>query len=175
MIFVGLEPRSKAYRAYDPATTHVTVTRDVIFDEEACWQWGEDAPSAAPDFTEFMIEEYSTTHPAAGDNTASHSSTPMPRASTPAASPACTTAPAAVSAILEASALPVTPADASPMFATPLHDVEEMLDADHDDDAPLRFRKVHSLIDTGAATPGPIERELLLLAAADEPTSLAEA
>jgi hypothetical protein len=80
-----------------------------------------------------------------------------------------------VFAIPEASALPVTPVDASPTFATPLHDVEEMLDADHDDGAPLRFRKVHSLIDASAATPGSIERELLLLAAADEPTSLAEA
>jgi hypothetical protein len=50
-----------------------------------------------------------------------------------------------------------------------------MLDADHDDDAPLHFRKVHSLIDAGAATPSPIERELLLFTAADEPALLAEA
>jgi hypothetical protein len=33
MIFVGYECRSKAYRAYDPVTKRVTITRDVIFDE----------------------------------------------------------------------------------------------------------------------------------------------
>jgi hypothetical protein len=33
MIFVGYERRSKAYRAYDPVTKQVTITRDVIFDE----------------------------------------------------------------------------------------------------------------------------------------------
>jgi hypothetical protein len=27
-----------AYRTYDPATVRVTVTRDVIFDDEVCWQ-----------------------------------------------------------------------------------------------------------------------------------------
>jgi hypothetical protein len=36
MIFIGFEPGSKAYRAYNPATARVTVTRDVVFDEEAC-------------------------------------------------------------------------------------------------------------------------------------------
>jgi hypothetical protein len=33
MIFVGYESGSKAYRAYDPITKHVQVTREVVFDE----------------------------------------------------------------------------------------------------------------------------------------------
>lgn len=35
MIFIGYEPGSKAYRAYDSATDRVIVSRDVVFDEEA--------------------------------------------------------------------------------------------------------------------------------------------
>jgi transposase InsO family protein len=39
MIFVGYEPGSKAYRAYDPGTGWVQVSRDVVFNEDACWDW----------------------------------------------------------------------------------------------------------------------------------------
>jgi hypothetical protein len=39
MIFVGYEKGSKAFRAYDPITKRVTITRDVIFDEVAQWDW----------------------------------------------------------------------------------------------------------------------------------------
>jgi hypothetical protein len=35
MVFVGYEPGSKAYRAYDPRTGHVHITRDIVFDELA--------------------------------------------------------------------------------------------------------------------------------------------
>jgi hypothetical protein len=37
MIFVGYESGSKAYRAYDPNTKCVHVTRDVVFGEQAQW------------------------------------------------------------------------------------------------------------------------------------------
>jgi hypothetical protein len=36
MIFVGYEPGSKAYRAYDPGTGQVQVSRDFVFNEDAC-------------------------------------------------------------------------------------------------------------------------------------------
>jgi hypothetical protein len=39
MIFVGYERGTKAYRAYDPVTEKVTITRDVVFDEDAQWDW----------------------------------------------------------------------------------------------------------------------------------------
>jgi hypothetical protein len=42
MIFVGYERGTKAYRAYDPITRRVTISRDVIFDEEAQWDWSGD-------------------------------------------------------------------------------------------------------------------------------------
>lgn len=37
MIFVAYERGSKAYRAYDPQSQLVHVTRDVMFDEQATW------------------------------------------------------------------------------------------------------------------------------------------
>jgi hypothetical protein len=33
MIFIGYEPGSKAYRAYDPVAKKVHVSRDIVFDE----------------------------------------------------------------------------------------------------------------------------------------------
>jgi hypothetical protein len=39
MIFIGYEPWSKAYRVYDPVLKKVHVSRDVIFDESAQWDW----------------------------------------------------------------------------------------------------------------------------------------
>ncbi|CAA7393944.1 unnamed protein product [Spirodela intermedia] len=43
MIFIGYEYGSKAYQAYDPTTRRVHVTRDVVFDENAQWDWGSGA------------------------------------------------------------------------------------------------------------------------------------
>jgi hypothetical protein len=48
MIFVVYESRSKAYRAYDPITKCVHVTRDVVFDEQAQWDWGSGGNDGKP-------------------------------------------------------------------------------------------------------------------------------
>jgi transposase InsO family protein len=61
MIFVGYEPGSKAYRVYDPVTRRVHISRDVVFDEEARWDWDDMTASDAGDFT---IEYTSIYHPA---------------------------------------------------------------------------------------------------------------
>ena len=37
MIFIGYEAGSKAYKVYNPVDGHVSVTRDVVFDEDAQW------------------------------------------------------------------------------------------------------------------------------------------
>jgi hypothetical protein len=51
MIFVGYEPGSVAYRCYDPVTKHVHISRDVIFDEDAMWDWqGEKQTEIEYDF-----------------------------------------------------------------------------------------------------------------------------
>jgi hypothetical protein len=48
MIFAGYESSSKAYRAYDPITKYVHVTRDVVFDEQAQWDWGSHSDDGKP-------------------------------------------------------------------------------------------------------------------------------
>jgi hypothetical protein len=39
MIFIGYEPGSKAYCVYDHVSKKVHVSRDVIFNESAQWDW----------------------------------------------------------------------------------------------------------------------------------------
>ena len=57
MIFVGYEPGMKGYRAYDPATGRVVITRDVVFDENACWDWSSpDSPVNTFGADSFTVE-----------------------------------------------------------------------------------------------------------------------
>jgi hypothetical protein len=42
MIFVGYEPRSKAYQAYYPRTGCVRITLNAVFDELAQWDWSKE-------------------------------------------------------------------------------------------------------------------------------------
>jgi hypothetical protein len=48
MIFVGYKSGSKAYRACDPVMKCVHVTRDVVFDEQAQWDWGTGGDNGKP-------------------------------------------------------------------------------------------------------------------------------
>ncbi|KAM0863375.1 hypothetical protein ACQ4PT_044625 [Festuca glaucescens] len=47
MVMIGYEEGSKAYRLYDPEKKCLHVSRDVIFDEAASWDWGEHDGGAA--------------------------------------------------------------------------------------------------------------------------------
>jgi hypothetical protein len=112
MIFVGYESGSKAYRAYDPITKRVHVTHDVVFDEQAQWDWGSGGDDGKPNGGDnVFMTEYTTMGPAA----------PM--------------ADGADEAPIEESPLPAGAGD------TEVDDDidDENLDANHDDDAPLRF------------------------------------
>jgi transposase InsO family protein len=50
-IFVGYVPGSKASQVYDPKTQHVSIMRDVVFDEEAELDWSGEQVSS-----EFIID-----------------------------------------------------------------------------------------------------------------------
>lgn len=39
LVHLGIEPGSKAYRLYNPTTRRVVVSRDVVFNENASWNW----------------------------------------------------------------------------------------------------------------------------------------
>ncbi|KAK3133758.1 hypothetical protein QOZ80_6AG0540590 [Eleusine coracana subsp. coracana] len=63
MVFIGYEPWSKAYHLYDPVGKKVHVSRDVVFDEGASWDWtmvsgGAGAASSSnPAVFEFTVEQ----------------------------------------------------------------------------------------------------------------------
>jgi transposase InsO family protein len=178
MVFVGYEPGSKAYRVYDPVTRRVHISRDIIFDETAQWAWSADQNAG---HGEFVIEEADPGEPAVITTTVTSSA---PASSASPTSPASTSpSPGNMAA---ASSPPSTAAVMTPSpghqqaleFASPPESgFSDLLDADHDDEAPLRFRRVDNII--GESTPpGFVDRNLeehLLLASDAEPTSFEEA
>jgi hypothetical protein len=58
MIFVGYEAQSKAYRVYNPVDGRVGVTHDVVFDEDAQWDWGVEAEGAGNRGEEEFVVQY---------------------------------------------------------------------------------------------------------------------
>lgn len=169
MIFIGYERGSKAYRAYDPTTGRVHVTRDLVFDEQAQWKWDADGEQGEQndDTDTFMVEEYITvTQQAPADEVEEEAEDAAPGGSTP---PHTLQHP--TTAANDDGAKPVE-------YATPPADLEGALDADHDDDVPIRFRKLDNIL--GASSPrGLVPRvlgeELHAVSSADEPASFADA
>jgi hypothetical protein len=148
MIFVGYESDSKAYRAYDPVIKLVHVTHDVVFDEQVQWDWGSGGDDGKPSSgDDVFIVVYTTTGPAA----------PM------------------------ADGADEAPTDESPLPAgagdTEVDDDidDKNLDADHDDDTPLRFRSMSNILMAPRFTPHALVAEELHVVSSDEPTSFAEA
>jgi hypothetical protein len=140
MIFVGYKSGSKAYRAYDLIKKSVHVTHDVVFDEQAQWDWDSGGD-------DIFTVEYTTTGPV---------------------SPT-------------AGGADEVPIEESPLLAGG-GDTEvdngfdnENLDADHDDDAPLRFRSMSNILAMPKFTPRALVTEELHVVSSDEPTSFTEA
>ena len=148
MIFVGYERGTKAYRAYDPVTRRVHITRDMNFDEEAQWDWshGEEGGTAAGNVDDTFTVEFTTRYAPGdpeemlGEEAATPGTPPVatsawqggPSASPPGTPPAATSTPSA-------STSPVH-------FVTPLPLQGDELDADYDDDVPLRFRAMDDVV-----------------------------
>ena len=173
MIFIGYEPGSKAYRAYDPTTRRVHGTRDVVFDEMVQWDWDADneLEESGGDDT-FMVEmEYTTIIQA---SPVTESTVETPGASTPVVSPSPSPfpdfAPGQSTTLGLASATTVE-------FASPPSVRDGNLDADHDN-TPLRFRKLEDMI--GPVTlrgfaPRVLAIKELHVVSSDEPVSFAKA
>jgi hypothetical protein len=131
MIFVRYEEGSKAYRAYDPCTRCVHVTRDIVFDELARWDWGaeedkDDRDNSIP----FEIEVTTTTEYQQEQIMDQAEPEPVGALDSPGAVQAATPLPL------------LTPP--SVHLASPPSE-EPYLDYDHDD-APLQFRRVDNIL-----------------------------
>lgn len=163
---MNADPRRSG--AYDPVTPCVHVTMDVVFDEDAQWDWAgsqEEHAVEQHDDDIFCVEVITlglNEQVPAPDATPSSPSTPIiaVHQGTPGGPTTAAAAPANI------------------QFVSPLPYPEEELDADHDEDAPLRFRAVDDIVGPGTP-PGLAVRELgdarLLAVSVEEPASLAQA
>jgi hypothetical protein len=155
MIFVGYEPGSAAYRCYDPDTRKVHVSRDAIFDEDASWDSVSDEAAAgstevpmtdlSEDFQIIEVEPSALFYPGVVDGVdaghngdaaklhdegSDHGRTPSERHPSP-------TSGGAMTPLSEASIQSRSPPSKN-------------LDVDHDDDVPLRYRKLGDILGPGS-------------------------
>lgn len=73
-IFIGYSEESKAYHLYNPLTQQIYVNRDVIFDENSCWNWHkieQVTPTVAVDLHSSRMNTVET--PPASQNTEGNS------------------------------------------------------------------------------------------------------
>jgi hypothetical protein len=147
VVFIGYQDGAKAYRFYDPVPERVHVSRDAVFNEGACWDWGGatdtvnmhpftiaeeyelrrqqvEGPSLEPVSPEACMLAPSALTPCS----VSASSTPAPHIVSP-------TAPS-VSAVAPSPSTPQAPATRIE-FATPLT-TDPNLDADDDEEVEHR-------------------------------------
>ena len=58
MVLLGYEEGSKAYRLYDPKGGRVVVSRDVVFDEMAAWDWEDQGVGEAAGVSSTFVVEH---------------------------------------------------------------------------------------------------------------------
>lgn len=160
MVFIGYEPGSKAYKVYEPSTRRVHVSRDVIFDETASWNWEEQYGEPEGSNGEFVVEYITSPSSliAAMEELEEEVATTSP-ASTPTAS------------------TPVHPMGASPPpsveLATPPSALDLKIFDAHGEGEQHRYRHVMDILGVHNAPPGLTGR--LLLTTAEEPSCIAKA
>jgi hypothetical protein len=52
-VLLGMNEESKAYKLYDPSFKKIVVSRDVVFEENECWNWGRSNEEARLDLLEW--------------------------------------------------------------------------------------------------------------------------
>jgi len=172
-IFVGYEPGSKAYRVYDPVTRRVHVSRDLVFEEAVQWLWTQGQRSEVDDFVlEHLPLPGSTTTTTTSSTTSSAGAAATPSASSASsvhASPAhgsgsmtpgallAHTSPVQGTGSMTPGTPPLRDADSVEFVSPPGAGASQMLDADHDDDAPLRYRDIDNVL-RPATPPGFVAR-----------------
>jgi hypothetical protein len=160
VVFIGYEEGVKTYRFYDPGTERIWVARDVVFDENARWDWGSATPSdSSVPFTveeEYKLRRQASTSSAPGSP--SHAVSPAPPlpgtpSRTGGATPPVSGAGSPVLGSMsrqEPSPKTAVPNATKVMqveFATPLS-ADLNLDADGDEDLEHRYRTLENVLST---------------------------
>ena len=86
MVFLGYVEGTKAYQLYDPREDKVFVSRDIVFDEKAAWDWNNLGTREAGGFTSTFVIEHLVIH-GGGDAREEVPSTLAIEPSTPGAVP----------------------------------------------------------------------------------------
>ena len=65
LVHLAVEPGSKAYRLLDPTIRRITVSRDVVFDEDQSWKWSESEKviNTEPEVIDFGFKAIEGTEP----------------------------------------------------------------------------------------------------------------
>jgi hypothetical protein len=180
MVFLGYEEGSKAYRLFDPVANRVHVSRDVVFDEDASWNWGSssDVDAESPFVVEYLVHGGALLPPATATGAAASTtptSSPVPSPHHTATEDAATPSSTPSSSTPSGHAATATPtsddAASEPRFVSPPLAAEDMFDDDDDPAEPHRFRLVSDLREKGVAVPARAERLFVI----DEPTTFADA
>lgn len=61
-IFIGYSEQSKAYKLYNPVTRRMVISRDVIFDENASWNWSTQEEGQSKKLMDEVIEDKENIH-----------------------------------------------------------------------------------------------------------------
>ena len=171
-MLLGYEEGRKAYRLYDPKRGKVVISRDVVFDEMAAWDWVQQGIGEASGVSNtFTIEHLVMQGGGAGAQAAAAVGEQAAAAEQAAAGEQ--SPPAAVH--LPPPQSPATAGQGTPPleFASPPTNIDEYVDAFHDGEE-VRFRRVDNIVGEGRA-PGLASRllddpELLLVSAEEPPT-----
>lgn len=156
---------------FDPVSKLVRVTRDVVFDETAQWDWSMEEHAGMERYADGFTVEYLVPV---------ETGMAVPSHSPPAALPISPNTPCAPSPVQHGGTTSPASDDAAPTveFVSPISNPGDVLDADHDEDAPLRFRSLDNILGD-AEPPGLADRELvgeaLYLTSAEKPRSVREA
>jgi hypothetical protein len=178
MVLLGYEPGSAAYRVYDPAAGKVHVSRDVVFDEDAAWNWTSTKKQKGDAADTFTVEHlvipisgadgsWNTTRSGRAPDMPSENGTRTERAhdvddhATAGTGNAPSPAPPAT---------PATPPSRTVEFASPPSNASQPSPGE---EAPRRYRLLEELYDVTEETEAP-GSDLCLLAA-DEPANFSEA
>ncbi|CAA0812904.1 cysteine-rich RLK (RECEPTOR-like protein kinase) 8 [Striga hermonthica] len=188
MVFLGYKEGSKAYRLYNPRGGKVVVSRDVVFDEMAAWDWENPGTGEARGVGGTFVIEHLVIH-GGGDAGSEKPAADAPSPATVVASvepqsPAMGTGEESPPAAAHtpppqspAAAGQGTPPATIVEFTSPPSNIDEYVDAFHDGEE-VRFRRMDNLVGN-SVVPGLASRLLddqeLLLVSAEEPSTFAQA